>query len=209
MRTPPLASHGRVRRLWVPTRNDTAAGTMFRPPAPCNSQNEWARESCTPPKSVRNSKRHRPKLVLRTISSQLSKGFGGCPATRSRCAEEFDGRKRFVPSGIGSRLRRIDPDPHVLDGRRRRAARADRFARRAIATSLDEPAFPRPCALGGRVSASFTERPLSVPSLLRGLRLVAFRETAASTPSRTSATPKAKLASKSQGAGSARRSVDV
>ena len=53
---------------WVPTRKDTAAGTMFRSPAPRNTQNEWTRESCTPPDPVRSSMRHRPKLVLRTSS---------------------------------------------------------------------------------------------------------------------------------------------
>ena len=58
MRAPPLASHGRLRRLRVPTRTDTAARPIFRRLAPGNSQNEWARESCGLPESVTVQRRH-------------------------------------------------------------------------------------------------------------------------------------------------------
>ena len=35
--------------LWSRRVKTPRQGPMFRPPAPCNSQNEWTRESCTPP----------------------------------------------------------------------------------------------------------------------------------------------------------------
>ena len=67
---------------------------MSRPPAPCYSENEWTRESCTPPDPVRNS-----KALNRDFRYHLT-GLGA-PGLNLYVAAEVPGN-RFKIAGRGS-----------------------------------------------------------------------------------------------------------